>query len=213
MYLLDEPLSAQDAKRRVEMRTGLRQIQMERGITTLVVTSDQIEAQALGDKMAVMDMGTIQQVGTPEEIYEQPRNLFVADFVGSPSINLFDCTLTRDNGTLCASHPNFKLCLSPEMAARVEANAKGEQVVLGVRPEHIDMSAVERPGAIPARIYVIEPQSDELLVDLMIGETLVRMRANREDLAFEPELDQQVDLIFLKELVHVFDKGTGLRVS
>lgn len=213
MYLLDEPLSAQDAKRRVEMRTGLRQIQMERGITTLVVTSDQIEAQALGDKMVVMDIGTIQQVGTPEEIYEQPLNLFVADFVGSPSINLFDCTLSRDNGALCVSHPNFKLRLPPEMAARVEAHARGEQVVLGVRPEYIDMSLIEHPGSIPAQIYVIEPQSDELLVDLMIGETLVRLRANREDLTFEPELDQRVYLTFLKELVHVFDRGTGLRVS
>ncbi|GAG34535.1 unnamed protein product, partial [marine sediment metagenome] len=119
MFLLDEPISAQDAKIRVQMRTGLKKIQRDLGITMVCVTSDQIEAQALGDKIIVMDVSNVQQAGPPEEIYEQPTNLFVAEFMGSPPINFFDCVPDRKNGQVVLSNPNFHLTLASELAARI----------------------------------------------------------------------------------------------
>jgi multiple sugar transport system ATP-binding protein len=197
----------------VSTATSLKKLQMDLGITMVCVTSDQIEAQALGDKVAVMDVGTLQQVGTPEEIYERPANLFVAGFIGSPPINLFDCILQREEGRLYLSHPQFKVALSPGMAARVESEAKGDTVVLGARPEQIYVTVDEQPESIPAQVYVLEPQSNELLIDLHIGDLIIRTRMDREDLGFEPELDQRIFLTFDKELLHVFDKVTGVRIS
>lgn len=213
MFLLDEPLGSQDAKKRVSAATALKKLQMDLGITMVCVTSDQIEAQALGDKLAVMDVGTLEQVGTPEEVYEKPANLFVAEFMGSPPINLFGCTLQREEAVLYLSNPQFKVALPSEVAARVEAGAKGDTVVLGVRPEHIRVTVDEQPESVPAQVYVLEPQSNELLIDLHIGDLLIRTRTDREDLGFEPKLDQRVYLTFDSELLQVFDKVTGARIS
>ena len=213
MFLLDEPLGSQDAKKRVTTATGLKKLQMELGITMVCVTSDQIEAQALGDKLAVMDIGTLQQVGTPEEVYERPANLFVAEFIGSPPINLFDCTLIQEGGALYLSNPQFKVSLTPGMAARMETAASGNAVVLGIRPEHVRVTLDEQPESVPAQVYVLEPQSDDLLLDLHVGDLIVRTRSAREDLGFEPVLDQPVFLTFDKNLIHVFDKVSGARIS
>jgi ABC-type sugar transport system ATPase subunit len=213
LFLMDEPLGSQDAKKRVEIGTGLKKLQMDLGITMVCVTSDQIEAQALGDKIAVMDVGTLQQVGSPEEVYERPVNLFVASFIGSPPINLFDCTLNRKGEQLYLSHPKFQVSLPPDVAARVESKADSDAVVLGVRPEHIRVTVDAQPDSILAQIYEFEPQSNEILVDLKVGDLVVRTRADREDLGFQPQLDQKAFLTLDKEFMHVFDKATELRIN
>lgn len=212
LFLLDEPLGSQDAKKRMELATELKKLQMDLGITTVLVTSDQIEAQALGDKVAVMDMGSLRQVGSPEEVYEKPASLFVAGFIGSPPINLLDCALERKDGQLYLTHPHFHLSLPAELAAKIEAQAQADSVVLGIRPEHIRVTADELPDSIAAQVYVLEPQSNEILVDLKVGDTVVRTRADREDLGFQPRLDQEVFMILDKEFMHVFDKATELRI-
>ncbi len=212
-FLLDEPISAQDAKKRVEMRTGLKKIQRELGITMICVTSDQIEAQALGDKIAVMDIGSLQQVGTPEEIYETPSNLFVAGFIGSPAINFFDCDSSRKNGQFTLSGPDFQIGLSNELATSIESKIQSDSVVLGVRPEHVSVNGQEMPESIPAQVYMLEPQSNELLIDLRVGNLIVRARENKDDLGFDPQLDQQVFLTFDKDSMHLFDKVSGLRIN
>jgi multiple sugar transport system ATP-binding protein len=213
MFLLDEPLGSQDAKKRVSTATSLKKLQMDLGITMVCVTSDQIEAQALGDKMAVTDDGAIKQHGTPEAVYESPSNIFVAEFIGSPPINLFDCSLERTNGQLFLANPQFKLALPSEMAARVEAEASSDAITLGVRPEHVRVATVKQPESIPAQVYVLEPQSNVLLIDLHMGDLIVRTRTDREDLGFEPELDQEVYLTFDKDLLHIFDRVTGMRIG
>jgi inositol-phosphate transport system ATP-binding protein len=213
LFLLDEPLGSQDAKKRIELGTELKKLQMDLGITTVLVTNDQIEAQALGDKLAVMDIGSLQQLGAPEEVYERPVNLFVARFIGSPAMNLFDCTLDRENGELYLNHPRFRVPLPPDVASRVEATVQGDEVVLGVRPEHITVRLDEQPDTIPAKIYVLEPQSNEMLIDLRVADLVVRTRADREDLGFQPRLDQKVFLTLDKEFMHVFDKATELRMN
>ena len=212
-YLWDEPLGAQDAKRRAELRTDLKKLQMDMDITTVCVTSDQIEAQALGDKVIVMDNGTIQQVGTPEEIYDRPDNLFVAGFVGSPRMNFFDGVLQQEDDRMVVSHPHFEVSLPPAMACRVEVAAAGRAVVLGVRPENIAVHAQEQPAAIPAPVYVSEPESNQVLIDFKLGEQIVRARCDREDLECEPCVDQKAYLVLDSDALHLFDRATGRRIS
>jgi multiple sugar transport system ATP-binding protein len=213
LFLWDEPLSAQDAKRRVELRTDLKKLQMDLGITTVCVTSDQIEAQALGDKVAVMDVGTIQQVGTPEEVYDQPANLFVAGFVGSPRMNFFDATLQHDDGHLMVCHPHFQIALPPAMVSRLNGSAAGRSVVLGIRPEHVGVRAAEQPDGIAARVYVTESESNQVLIDFHLGEQIVRTRCDREDLECEFSVEQQAYLVLDQGALHLFDKASGRRIS
>lgn len=213
LFLLDEPMGNLDAKLRVEMRARLKRLQSDLGITTVHVTHDQVEAQALADKLAVMDMGTIQQVGTPEEIYDEPANVFVAEFIGTPRINLIECALQRENGTLYLHHPLFKLALPPNLAVAAEAGPRSQEVILGIRPEWIRLSPNEKPGGIPTEVYVLEPQSNELIIGLRFGEEILKMRADRDDIGFAPRLNQKVFMSFDLNLVHLFDKATGLRLE
>jgi multiple sugar transport system ATP-binding protein len=213
LFLWDEPLGAQDAKRRVELRTDLKKLQMDMGITTVCVTSDQVEAQALGDKVVVMDVGTIQQVGTPEEIYDRPANLFVAGFFGSPRMNFFDGTLQHEDGRLVVHHAHFQLALPPALASRLNGTSAGRSVVLGIRPEHIGVRVAEQPKGVAARVYVAESESNQVLIDFSLGEQIVRTRCDREDLECEPRVDERAYLVFDTEALHLFDKSSGQRIN
>ena len=213
VFLLDEPFGNLDAKLRVELRARVKRMQMDLGITTLHVTHDQLEAQAVGDKIAVMDMGTIQQVGTPEEIYEQPVNTFVAGFVGVPRINLIPCELKRDEGRLFFTHPAFTLPAPPDRVAAIEAGTTGNSVVLGIRPENVSVTASPAPGSVPAEVYVLEPQSDEIIVDLAIGDMILKSRSGQDEIGFEPQLNQTVYARFDSDFVHVFDGESQRRIA
>jgi multiple sugar transport system ATP-binding protein len=213
LFLWDEPLGAQDAKRRVELRTDLKKLQMELGITTVCVTSDQFEAQALGDRVAVMDTGTLQQVGTPEEVYEMPVNLFVAGFIGSPPMNLIEGKLQRKDGQLYVTHPQFQMCLPPALASGAEAGTRNGAVVVGIRPEHIRVSTRELPEAIRARLFVAEPESNQLLMDFKLGDLTVRTRCDREEMDCEPQVGEEAFLILDQNAMHLFDEASGRRIG
>ena len=212
VYLLDEPFGNLDAKLREEMRAKVKKLQMDLGITTIHVTHDQVEAQAMGDKIVVMDVGTIQQVGTPEEIYEEPANLFVAGFIGTPPMNFIECTLSRREEALIVRHPRFELPLPPAKAARIQEQGKEGSVILGVRPESIRLSPRPEEG-IPAEVYVLEPQSNQLIVDLKFDDMILKAREVQERLGFEPRLNQPVAMWFDPERIHLFDKATGRRIG
>lgn len=213
LFLWDEPLGAQDAKRRVELRTELKKLQMDMRITTICVTSDQIEALSLGDKVVVMDVGSIQQVGTPEEIYDHPTNLFVASFVGNPRMNFFDATLQWRGDRLTVQSPYFELVLPPLLASRVDSANVERAVVVGVRPEDIAVHIGPTPDGIKARVYVAEPESNQILIDFRLGDQIVRTRCDRDELDFEPEIDQQVYLVVKSNALHLFDKASGQRIG
>jgi multiple sugar transport system ATP-binding protein len=138
-FLMDEPLSNLDAKLRVQTRTTISRLQNQLGTTTVYVTHDQTEAMTLGDRVAVMRQGIIQQVGTPQELYEQPRNLFVAGFIGSPAMNFLPATL--ENGQLRT--PLGDIQLPPEIRAKVEQSGAGRDLLMGVRPEHFKDAALD----------------------------------------------------------------------
>jgi multiple sugar transport system ATP-binding protein len=213
VFLLDEPFGNLDAKLRVELRARVKRMQMELGITTLHVTHDQVEAQAMGDKIVVMDMGTVQQVGTPEEIYDQPANVFVAAFIGMPRINLIPCELKRDDGQLFFVHPAFTLPVPPDRVAAIEAGVTDRRVILGIRPENVSITASPVSDGVMTEVYVLEPQSDELIVDLVIGDVILKSRSGQEEIGFEPQLNQTVYARFDSNLIHVFEGASQRRIA
>jgi multiple sugar transport system ATP-binding protein len=144
-YLMDEPLSNLDAKLRVHMRAEISALQRELGVTTIYVTHDQVEAMTMGDRVAVMRKGELQQVAPPQELYERPVNLFVAGFIGSPAMNMVEATIERSNGSLAALLGSQTLTLGDEILSVRPAleNYVGKRVVLGIRPESLEDAALE----------------------------------------------------------------------
>jgi multiple sugar transport system ATP-binding protein len=144
-YLMDEPLSNLDAKLRVHMRAEIAGLQHDLGVTTLYVTHDQVEAMTMGDRVAVMRKGELQQVAPPQELYERPVNLFVGGFIGSPAMNMVEATVERRNGDLVALVGRHPLSLGEELAkARPKLESYiGRKVVLGIRPENLEDAALE----------------------------------------------------------------------
>jgi multiple sugar transport system ATP-binding protein len=145
-FLMDEPLSNLDAKLRVEMRAEISRIQRDLGVTTIYVTHDQTEAMTMGDRVAVMRSGLLQQVAVPKDLYDRPRNLFVAEFIGSPAMNIVLAELERSDGDLWTSFGPHRLRLAPETLERHPALPAyaGRRVVLGIRPEDMEDAAVLR---------------------------------------------------------------------
>ncbi|WP_148716713.1 ABC transporter ATP-binding protein [Chitinolyticbacter meiyuanensis] len=164
LFLFDEPLSNLDAKLRVEMRTEIKQLHHRLKTTIVYVTHDQIEAMTLGDKIAVMKDGVIQQFGSPEEIYERPANLFVAGFIGSPSMNFIECHLAEQGG-------EYGVSLQSEGDARFVAlqngarfaDRIGQKVILGARPEQIEV-AEEGEAGLACRVHLTEPTGPDTMI-------------------------------------------------
>ncbi|MGH3064859.1 MAG: ABC transporter ATP-binding protein [Gaiellaceae bacterium] len=156
-FLMDEPLSNLDAKLRVEMRAEIARIQRDLGVTTVYVTHDQIEAMTMGDRVAVMRGGLLQQVETPQVLYQQPRNLFVAEFIGSPAMNLVLASLAREDGGLWATFGEHRLRLADATATRHPGLARfdGRSVVLGIRPEDIEDAGLLRDVSADRRLSVV----------------------------------------------------------
>jgi multiple sugar transport system ATP-binding protein len=144
-FLMDEPLSNLDAKLRVQMRAEISQLQNRLGVTTIYVTHDQVEAMTMGDRVAVMRKGALQQVDTPQGLYDQPVNLFVGGFIGSPAMNMIEATLERANGGLAAAIGDQRITLGDEtVSARPGLKAfEGKRVVLGIRPEDLEDAELE----------------------------------------------------------------------
>jgi multiple sugar transport system ATP-binding protein len=167
--LMDEPIGSLDAKLREEMRVELKRLHVEQGSTTIYVTHDQIEAMALADRIVVMHAGHLQQVGTPEEIYADPVNLFVAQFVGSPVMNVADVAVAGQGGaarvTVAGAAEGF--AFPAALIDRLQASGSGAgSLSMGVRPEALDVSLVPEPGYIPVEAHLIEPLGSHDIVDL-----------------------------------------------
>lgn len=201
VFLFDEPLSNLDAKLRLHMRTELQQIQNELDTTAVYVTHDQTEAMTMSDRIVILDEGTIQQVGTPETVYAEPANLFVADFIGSPSMNFFDITL--DNDTLVAE--DFDYELSVNLASRVRNQAMTDDLVLGIRPEHITVGETD-PNSVTTELDVLEHEGSDNYLYLSKGDSewTVRVDGNTRF-----DSGETVELSLPEEHVHVFDRQTG----
>ncbi len=153
-FLMDEPLSNLDAKLRVQMRAEISQLQSDLGVTTIYVTHDQVEAMTMGDRVAVMRKGELQQVATPQELYDRPVNLFVGGFIGSPAMNLLEATLESSNGDLVAVAGSSRITLGREtLSARPDLKSyEGKTVILGIRPEDLEDAELEPDASKNQRI-------------------------------------------------------------
>jgi len=193
-FLMDEPLSNLDAKLRVQMRAEIHQLQRRLGVTTIYVTHDQVEAMTMGDRVAVMNAGHLQQVDTPQVLYDHPVNEFVAGFIGSPSINLVESELTRSNGHLEVSLGEHKLTVDDQIARNRSglADYVGKKVILGIRPEDFEDTNVE-PDAPPDRRIKVkadltEPLGSEVLVHFGTEATGVVSSAAAADVGEDAEV-------------------------
>ena len=197
-FLFDEPLSNLDAKLRVKMRGEIKRLHQRLGKTTIYVTHDQTEAMTMADKIVVLNGGKIEQAGAPLELYNNPANLFVASFIGSPEINLFEARY--EGGTDVALGNGVKLPLGT--ALDVPA---GAPIVYGVRPQHITLGE----AGVPASVVVVEPTGDAQEVLARIGDADISIVV-RDHALLSP--GEAVQLRIDPERLLIFDKGTGLRV-
>ncbi len=169
--LMDEPIGALDAKLREEMRAELRRLHVENQSTTVYVTHDQVEAMSMADKIGVMHDGVLQQYDSPTRVYDEPANLFVAQFVGSPIMNVVDCECESAGAVtrmrLAGMSEGF--VLGPRAAAKLQSHG-GTELALGIRPEAISVSRAPLPGAVLARVHLIEPMGAYDIVDIAMGE-------------------------------------------
>ncbi|MCR8722765.1 ABC transporter ATP-binding protein [Frigidibacter sp. ROC022] len=196
VFLMDEPLSNLDAKLRQAMRVQIKHIQRELKITTVYVTHDQIEAMTLADRIVIMDKGAIQQIGTPDQIYNDPANTFVAGFIGSPPMNLVEGAL--EGGTFRA--PGIEVGNLPTRHSGA--------VTLGVRPE--DCTVAGMSSHLSGTVYGVEPTGDITYLTLKAGEKLVEVKADRD---YRAPLNKPETVAFDPSRIHLFDTATGQRLS
>ncbi|MBI5604548.1 MAG: ABC transporter ATP-binding protein [Deltaproteobacteria bacterium] len=206
VFLMDEPISHLDAKLRSHMRVELKHLQKELNQTFIYVTHDQTEAMSMADRIAVMHSGELQQFGTPDTIYNQPVNSFVAGFVGDPPMNFIPCVLQFERGGWTLKHDAFLLRLDDSIAARItvkgEAANGHQEVILGIRPEAISLKTEKsKPEEIPGNIYITEPMGSYTIVDVQVGTERLRVRA---DAHFQGDVGKRVFAEISPEDFHLF---------
>jgi len=229
-FLMDEPLSNLDAKLRVQMRTEIARLQQRLGTTTIYVTHDQTEAMTLGDRVVVLRGGIVQQIGAPQELYDRPNNLFVAGFIGSPSMNFFPGQLTADG----VSTPIGEVRLPAAAQSKIAGSGSGKDVVVGIRPEHFEdvalVDAAQQPhgGTFTVDVDVLESMGSDKYAYFLAGGPAVNSRELEElaadsgtavagggqlvaRLSSESTVAQgrSIDLWFDPAKIAVFDGGTG----
>ena len=204
--LLDEPIGSLDAKLREQMRIELKRLHYENGSTSIYVTHDQVEAMSLADRIVVMNDGVLQQVGTPTEVYLHPANLFVAQFIGSPVMNIAAATVSEADGLAQVSLEDANFELPRELLGMLEQKHAAGDLSLGVRPEGVLVSHEARPGYRPAEAHLIQPFGGFDIVDLKVGSRTLRARTS------SGYVDKAGDKVFARldpAQAHFFDTRSG----
>jgi len=203
VFLFDEPLSNLDAKLRVAMRSEIKSLHQRLKTTTIYVTHDQVEAMTMADRIVVMRAGRIEQMGMPLDLYDQPANTFVADFIGSPAMNLRQATFEMQDGVPSATFGNethIRLSASMQLAPQ-------SVVTIGIRPEHIEITS--GVDGFEARVQTVEPLGAQVQLDTVVAGGNLTVLLNERVL---PPVGSTIRLRARPEHVHVFDGGTGLRL-
>ncbi|MDX1665566.1 MAG: sn-glycerol-3-phosphate ABC transporter ATP-binding protein UgpC [Candidatus Promineifilaceae bacterium] len=212
VFLMDEPLSNLDAKLRVTARAEISKLHKRLGTTFIYVTHDQVEAMTMGDRILVLKDGYLQQIDSPRNLYEQPHNVFVAGFIGSPSMNFFDATLVAEESRLWADTGDFRVPVPSDRRDTYDAYI-GKEVIFGVRPEHIHAQNFEpaniNAAPIDARVEVIELLGHELHLYLDSGQNNFVATV---DTRLAPDIGQELPLVIDMDRMHLFDKNTELRI-
>jgi len=205
VFLFDEPLSNLDAKLRVAMRAEIKALHQRLKTTTVYVTHDQVEAMTMADRIVVMQDGRIEQIGEPLDLYDHPANLFVAQFIGSPAMNVVKGVIKRSNGTACVDVGDgvqWPLHQSP--------GTDGQSVAYGVRPGDLSLTTAGAPGSVVGEIVVVEPTGAETELLIQAGQAqLILVTHGRPSV----NPGDRVGLAVTPGKVHVFDQGTGSRLA
>ncbi len=218
VFLMDEPISNLDAKLRTEMRAEIRWRQRELGTTTFYVTHDQIEAMSMADRIAILEAGSIQQLGTPSDIYNHPANLFVAGFIGNPSMNCIRCDISSTNGELHlklandTANDNSVTIQDARIAKALNDNASNRDTIFGAHAEDVIVSHQAVPNAFQAEVYSVEPLGAETIVELTLGTDAAGAHTILKAVTapnFEAEIGQHLYVSFVAERMYFFDKTTG----
>ena len=209
VFLLDEPLSNLDAKLRTEMRSQITKLHKQLGTTFVYVTHDQTEAMTMGDRIVVMKDGIIQQVDTPQNLYNEPCNKFVAGFIGSPEMNFIDAQITKEGDSLFANFSGFKIKISASQAASDLKNYVGKNVWMGVRPEDIHAEeafiALAQDSTFTCKVELVEMLGSEVNLYLDVkGQKLISRTSARADVKADTEITLAIDV----NKLHIFDKDT-----
>ncbi|WP_058486845.1 ABC transporter ATP-binding protein [Defluviitalea phaphyphila] len=212
ILLLDEPLSNLDSRLRISMRAEIKKIQKDLGITTVFVTHDQTEALSMCDKIAVMNKGVLQDFGTPEELYNMPKNLFIAKFIGNPPMNFMDVVYIRENGKVILKEETFQIQLPEEIYKKFEEKQNGKELILGIRPENMKLTSQEE-NTIKGEIYVVEPLGRDKLVNVKIGnDKIIKIIASQD---YKGNMGDKVFIELDLDNIHLFDKENekSLRIN
>ena len=204
-YLLDEPLTNLDAKLRAHMRAELKKLREELKTTIIYATPDQLEAMSMADRIAVMNFGKLLQCDTPGAIYNHPKNLFVAGFIGSPAMNFIDCTFVERERKAFLDAGEFLYDVT-ELKDLIKDRYTSPELMLGIRPEHITISKKRfSKDSIEAEIYVIEPTRPDVIVSINVGAKMLKALAPE---AFRGDIGENVWITFDRSKIYVFDKKT-----
>ena len=205
LFLFDEPLSNLDAKLRTQMRAEIKRLHKRLGVTSLYVTHDQVEAMTLADRIVVMCDGRIEQIGSPMHLFNHPKNVFVASFIGSPPMNQLEGTLDVRDGKLFADVNGHSVEL-PD-SKELDAGSQGRKIVIGVRPEHVMITPDGKASAIPVEIDLVETLGSEALLHTTLYDKSFVVKA--ETGGRIDHLQSVEAFYFRPELIKVFDKETG----
>jgi multiple sugar transport system ATP-binding protein len=234
-FLMDEPLSNLDAKLRVQMRAEIARLQHDLGVTTIYVTHDQVEAMTMGDRVAVLKDGYLQQVDTPQHLYDFPTNVFVAAFIGSPSMNLYDSAVTMSDGSGTVEIGSQSVAIDSELLAKFPSlpNYDGKRVIVGIRPEDFEDAAIEEETPANRRIRgdvkLVEALGSELMVHFALDAKTVNSGdpdAPEQEIGegianavarFRPHSrvrsDETIEIAVSTTNLHFFDAQTRERIS
>jgi multiple sugar transport system ATP-binding protein len=213
LFLMDEPLANLDPKRRISMRAEIRKLHQRLKTTFIYVTHDQVEAMTLGERIAVLDEGVLQQVGAPLELYNRPANVFVAGFIGSPSMNFLNANLAEEEGRIWIDAGAFRVPIPADKRLKSQEAYIGREVIFGFRPEQ-----VYGPGFAPADI-IAEPFKARVdMAELLGAKYQLHLKIGGQDLiakvdaGIEPVIGQDIELYLDMSIIHLFDPGTELAI-
>jgi multiple sugar transport system ATP-binding protein len=207
VFLMDEPLSNLDAKLRLQMRTEIKHLQRELQATMIYVTHDQIEAMTMSDRIAVMDKGKVQQFGSPDELFNQPANVFVAGFIGNPPMNLIKGQIVNEQGNKKIQLGTTTLSIRTSRVETLLNKAPGDKVVVGLRHPSIHMMPLGTPDTISSKVYTIEPTGDVTYVQALIGDTMCTINAT--DSGYRANFDEPLALKLDENKLYLFDELSG----
>lgn len=204
VFLMDEPLTNLDAALRADMRVELKLLQDDLATTMIYVTHDQTEAMSMAHRIAIMDQGVLQQVGTPLEVYNHPATVFVGGFIGTPPMNFINCRLNGSN-TLSDDRGAFKL--SDPKITNIQSKSQNQEtpLVLGVRSEDVFIDAAEGGGEVRGEVIVREPLGDETIYEVQVGRNIIRVKT---EATLSLNTGMNVGLNFAHDRIHIFDAAS-----